>query len=112
MINKKVKIKKNNYFLFKYLKLKNIFSKKRGYKNNFLNEKFDLLFDNYRYSLIKNMFEISTLKKNFIKKNLKKRIFCHKIFKKNLIKGLNERIRNDLLLMSPDLLRLHIKEKS
>ena len=96
----------------KFIKIKNILNKKRGYENNFFNEKYDLLFDNYRFFLIKNVFYLSNLRKSLDEKKLKKNVFCHKIFKKILIKGLSERIRNELLLMSPDLLRLHIKEKS
>ena len=112
MINKKIRIKKNSFLINKCFKIKNILNKKCGYKNDFFNEKYDLLFDNYRSSLIKNAFYLSNLQKNLNKKYIKKNVFCHKIFKKILIKGLSERIRNELLLMSPDLLRLHIKEKS
>jgi hypothetical protein len=94
------------------LNLKNIILKKRYYFDNKDIEKLDLFFDSYRYSIIKKMLEISELKRFFLSKNLKKKQNRQKIFSKILVRGIAKIIKNELLLMSPELLFLHIKAKS
>jgi len=94
------------------MKLRTLILKKRYYIDNEVVEKFDLLFDNYRYSIIKNMLEISELKHSSLKKILKKKKFRSRIFKRIFLRGLSERIKNELLIISPELLQLHIKAKS
>ena len=106
---------KNNYSYFvksKIMKLRTLILKKRYYIDNEVVEKFDLLFDNYRYSIIKNMLEISELKHSSLKKILKNKKFRSRIFKRIFLRGLSERIKNELLIISPELLQLHIKAKS
>lgn len=92
--------------------LKQIILKKRYYFDNNNNEKLDLLFDSYKYSIIKRMLEISELKRLSIYRNLKKKKNRRRIFSKILARGIAKNIKNELLLMSPELLFLHIKAKS
>jgi len=106
------KIKKNYLKKSIALNLKNIVLKKRYYLDNNNVEKLDLLFDSYRYSIIKKMLEISELKRFFVSRILKRKKNRQRIFSKILARGIAKNIKNELLLMSPELLFLHIKAKS
>lgn len=107
-------IKKNYSYLLKCkaIKLKNIILKKRYYVDNVNLEKFDLLFDNYKYSIIRRMLHTSEAKRLLVNKYLTKKKFRNRIFIRSAIKGIAERIKNELLIMSPELLVLHIQAKS
>lgn len=109
---KKIEKKENKLLEYKYLKFKQFFMLNRGYIADFKKEKDDLLFDEYRYSLIRRLY----LKNKFLNvslfKRLRWRMFRRRIFIKIARKRLAERIRNELLLSTPVLLRAHIKAKS
>src|SRR5690606_41650284 len=92
----KIKKKKNNYY-FRSLFLKNFILKKRNYVYNNDNEKYDLLFDIYRDSIIKKLLEISELKRYFSINKLKKKKFNNRIFKKIYKKSIKKVIKNQII---------------
>lgn len=106
-----LKKKKNSYFL-RFLFLKQNILKKRNYIYNYNIEKFDLLFDTYRDAIIKNLLKISELNRYSLKFFLRKKKFRVRFFLKLLKKGIAKIIKNEILLLAPDLLFLHKKAKS
>jgi hypothetical protein len=58
------------------------------------------------------MIQISELKRFSVSRILKRRQNRQKVFLKSIIRGIAKRIKNELLLMTPELLYLHIKAKS
>jgi hypothetical protein len=94
------------------LYLKNIILQKRAYLDNVNVQKFDLLFDSYSYSIIKRMLQISELKRFSVSRYLRKKQNRQRFFTKSIIRRIAKKIKNELLLISPELLFLHIKAKS
>jgi len=95
-----------------FFKLKRKINENRNYDVNLLREKNDFLFNIYKSRVIKKMFELAELKKRLKRKLLFRKALKNRIFRKFYVKSLAERIRNELLLIYPELYYLHKRKKS